>query len=217
MLLLKGIEVRNLTVNPFDKNPYIVKTPDGEKEVQTTKLIIGNLPISYSNDEIERKLLHPGCEPQSKLMMERDRDERGGLTTWLTGRRFVYIRIPDRALPEKITIGSATATLYHREQKNKPENSTYSRCFTKGHLASSCTNDIVCRTCKQPATRAVIPPAPYPPTATAAAPWWTGHKHQEHRRQHQTQVMSSLTKKKPQHPPQQPQRPPRRCPLQPLH
>ena len=44
MLLLKGIEVRNLTVNPFDKNPY-VKTPDGKKEVQTTKLIIGNLPI----------------------------------------------------------------------------------------------------------------------------------------------------------------------------
>ena len=41
MLLLKGIEVRNLTVNP------IAKTPDGEKEVQTTKLIIGNLPTSF--------------------------------------------------------------------------------------------------------------------------------------------------------------------------
>lgn len=106
---MKGMEVRNLSVNPFDKNPYIVKTPDGKKEVQTTKLIIGNLPISYSNDEIERKLV--------QLMMERDRDERGSLTRWLTGRRFVYIRIPDRALPEKITIGSATTTLYHREQK----------------------------------------------------------------------------------------------------
>ena len=47
MLLLKGIEVRNLTVNPFHKNPYIAKTPDGEKEVQTTKLIIGNLPTSF--------------------------------------------------------------------------------------------------------------------------------------------------------------------------
>ena len=217
MLLLKGIEVRNITVNPFDKNPYIVKTPDGEKEVQTTKLIIGNLPISYSNDEIERKLLQLGCEPQSKLMMERDRDERGGLTRWLTGRRFVYIRIPGRALPEEISIGSATATLYHREQKNKPENSTCSRCLTKGHLASSCTSDIVCRTCKQPATRAVIPPAPYPPTATAAAPWWTSHKRQEYRRQHRTQVMSSLTGRKPQQPPRQPPQPPRRCPLQPLH
>ena len=150
-------------------------------------------------------------------MMERDRDERGGLTRWLTGRRCVYIRIPGRALPEKISIGSATATLYHREQKNKPENSTCSRCFTKGHLASSCTSDIVCRTCKQPATRAVIPPALYPPTATAAAPWWTGHKRQEPRRQHLTQVMSSLTRRKPQQPPRQPPRSPRRCPLQPLH
>ena len=76
MLLLKGMEVRNLTVNPFHKNPYTVKTSDGEKEVQTTKLIIGNLPISYSNDEIERKLIQLGCEPQSKLMMERDGRER---------------------------------------------------------------------------------------------------------------------------------------------
>ena len=53
------------------------------------------------------------------------------------------------ALPEKISIGSATATLYHREQKNKPENATCSRCFSKRHLAASCSNDIVCRTCKQ--------------------------------------------------------------------
>ena len=88
-------------MNPFDKNPYIVKTPDGEKEEQTTKLIIANLPISYSNDEIERKLVQLGCKPQSKLMMERDRDERGGLKRWLTGRRLVYIRIPGRAPPGK--------------------------------------------------------------------------------------------------------------------
>ena len=92
MLLLKGTEIRNLTVNPFDKNPYIVKTSDGEKEMQTTKVIIGNLPISYSNDKIERKLVQLGYELQSKLMMERDRDERGSLTRWLTGRRFVYIK-----------------------------------------------------------------------------------------------------------------------------
>ena len=196
MLLLKGTEVRNLTVNPFDKNPYIVKTPDGEKEVQTTKLIIGNLPISYSNDEIERKLLQLGCERQSKLMMERDRDERGGLTRWLTGRRLVYIRIPDRALPEKITIGSAIekisigsaienisigsaiekitigsaiATLYHREQKNKPGNSTCSRCFTKGHLASSRTNDVVCRTCRQPGHKSGHPSCPLPTDSNSSS------------------------------------------------
>ena len=147
-------------MNPFDKNPYIVKTPDGEKEVQTTKL---------SNDEIERKLVQLGCEPQSKLMMQRDRHERGGLTRWLTGRRFVYNRIPDCALPEKITTGSATATLYHREQKNKPENATCSRCFTKGHLPSSCTNDIVCRTCRQPGHKSGHPSCPLPTDSSSSS------------------------------------------------
>ena len=34
MLLLKGIEIRYLTVNPFDKNPYIVKTPDSSPTQQ---------------------------------------------------------------------------------------------------------------------------------------------------------------------------------------
>ena len=72
--------------------------------MKTTKVIIGNLPISYSNEEIERKLIQIGCQPHSKLMMESDRDDRGGLTRWLTGRRFVYVKIPDRPLPENLFV-----------------------------------------------------------------------------------------------------------------
>ena len=149
-LLLKGLEIRHHTVNLFDRNPFIVLTTQGEREAPTTKLIIGNLPISYSSDEIERKLVQIGCEPHSKLLMERDRDEKGGLTRWLTGRRFVCIKIPVRPLPEKINIGPATATLYHQEQKQTPENAVCSRCLTTGHRTSTCVNDIVCRTCKKP-------------------------------------------------------------------
>eukprot|EP00745_Piridium_sociabile_P012589 TRINITY_DN19220_c0_g1_i3.p2 TRINITY_DN19220_c0_g1~~TRINITY_DN19220_c0_g1_i3.p2 ORF type:complete len:120 (-),score=19.90 TRINITY_DN19220_c0_g1_i3:927-1286(-) len=51
-LLLSGIEVRNHSINLFDKNPFIVRTAQGEEEVKTTKLIVGNLPLSYSNEEI---------------------------------------------------------------------------------------------------------------------------------------------------------------------
>lgn len=148
-LLLKGIQLRGLTVSPFDKNPFIVRSADGDEEVKTTKLIIGNIPISYSNDEIEKKVVQMGCKPQSKLMMEKDRDERGGLTRWLTGRRFVYIQIPDQPLPTKINIGSATASLYHREQKFSPEHTTCSRCLVKGHYASSCPEEVVCKTCRR--------------------------------------------------------------------
>lgn len=156
-LLLGGIKLRNQTISPFDKNPYIVRTPEGVTESRTTKLIIGNLPLSYSNEEIERKLSQLGCESHSKLMMERDRDENGGLTRWLTGRRFIYIAIPSQPLPQKVSIGSASVTLYHREQKDKPENSVCSRCFAKGHRAAICTNDVICRDCKQPGHKAGDP------------------------------------------------------------
>jgi hypothetical protein len=142
-LLLKGVVIRKTTVNPFDKNPFIVQ---GQTEAPTTKLIIGNLPISYSNDEIDRKLNQLGCELHSKIMMERDRDERGGLTRWLTGRRFVYIKVPSTPLPEKIPVGPATATLYHREQKAVL---LCSKCLEKGHRAAMCTNPVVCKVCKQ--------------------------------------------------------------------
>ena len=54
-LLLKAIELRHHTMNLFDKNPFIVRTPQGEREAPTTKLIIGNLPISYSNEDTQRK------------------------------------------------------------------------------------------------------------------------------------------------------------------
>lgn len=156
-LLSKGISIRNIRVTPFDKNPFLVRSPNPnaqggfvEREAPTTKVIIGNLPLSYSNDDIERKLVQLGAEPHSKLMMERERDEKGGLTRWLTGRRFVYVKVPSHPLPDKFSVGPATATLYHREQKQNPENATCSRCLTKGHRAATCNKDIVCRTCQQP-------------------------------------------------------------------
>ena len=77
-LLMNGLEIRSILISPTDKNPFIVRTPQGEKEVPTTKVIIGNLPISYSNQDIEAKLLQLGCELQSKILMERDRDDNGG-------------------------------------------------------------------------------------------------------------------------------------------
>jgi len=156
-LLLKGIQIRGQTISPSDKNPFIVRNDEGGAEVPTTKLVIGNLPLSYSNEEIMRKLEQIGCDPHSKLMMEKDRDERGGLTRWLTGRRFIYIAIPSHPLPTKVTIGFSTVSLYHREQKPQTENTVCSRCLVSGHRAATCEKDIVCRTCKKPGHKAGDP------------------------------------------------------------
>ena len=59
------------------KNPFIVQASNG-KEIPTAKLIIGNIPLSYSDEEIEGTLVKLGCKPRSKMLVERDRDEREG-------------------------------------------------------------------------------------------------------------------------------------------
>ena len=58
------------------KNPFIVQASNG-KEIPTAKLIIGNIPLSYSDEEIEGTLVKLGCKSHSKMLMERDLDERG--------------------------------------------------------------------------------------------------------------------------------------------
>ena len=76
-LRLEGIVVRRHSETTHDKNLFIVQASDG-KEIPTAKLIIGNIPLSYSNDETEGTLVTHGCKPRSKMLMERDRDERVG-------------------------------------------------------------------------------------------------------------------------------------------
>jgi hypothetical protein len=51
-LLLSGVVLRAVSVALYDKNPLIVRSENGETEIKTTKLTIGNLPISFSNEEI---------------------------------------------------------------------------------------------------------------------------------------------------------------------
>lgn len=116
-LLLEGFTLRGLLITPYDKNPFIVA--HSKDQPIATKVLIGGVPLSYSDREIEGKLVAIGCKLRSKLLLERDRDERGGLTRWLTGRRFVYIDVPKTPLPARLLIGSYQASVYHREQKKE--------------------------------------------------------------------------------------------------
>ncbi|KAK7469785.1 hypothetical protein BaRGS_00036212, partial [Batillaria attramentaria] len=111
-----GLVLRGCTITPYDKNPFIVRSENGQRQIKTTKVIIGNVPISYSDSDIESKLCQIGCKIRSKMLMERDRDEHGGLTRWLTGRRFVYIDVPQQPLPSKIHIGPCQATIFNYHQ-----------------------------------------------------------------------------------------------------
>ena len=176
-LLVEGFSLRNIHITLRDTNPFVITTPKGgrvkdkygqEKELNSTRVVIGGLPISSSNKDIEDILDSFGVNKCSQLYMERDRDEGGGLTRWLTGRRFIYIEIPRDPLPERIKLGSFTATFYHKEQKTLKANkeSECKRCFQLGHKSNSCPNDIVCSNCKiagHTRRECDVPPPPLDP------------------------------------------------------
>ena len=63
-------------------------------EVPSTRLTIGNVPMSFSNEEILKCIeLVPGVKTPSRLMEERARDEHGKRSHWKTGRRSIYIDV----------------------------------------------------------------------------------------------------------------------------
>ena len=150
-LLCTGITLRGLSVTLYDKNPLIVSSNPGGGEVKTTKLIIGNVPLSFANSEIEAGIEKLGAKPRSALYMERDRDSSGALTHWLTGRRFIYIEIPKDPLPRRFELGPFKPTLFHYEQKlaQTTQQQTCGKCLQSGHSSSMCPNDITCLDCQK--------------------------------------------------------------------
>ena len=134
--------VRGVRVTVKDKNSYIVRSLDGkEEETPATKVIIGNVPISFSDQEILKSVQELGC---------RDRDEKGKLTHWLTGRRIISVSVPRDPLPKFIQVGPFKASVYHREQKNilREAAADCRNCLQKGqHKTADCPNPVKCRQC----------------------------------------------------------------------
>lgn len=163
-LLMEGIVLRGVLVTLKSRNPFLVgtngETGDNEgSQPPTTKLIISNVPLSYSDDDILQAIKSLNVSIQSKLIPERDRDERGRLTHWKTGRRFVYISVPASPLPRALAIGPFKAALFHPEQRTaeRQQAAECRRCLQRGHKAYECTAPVRCRQCLQDGHRAGDP------------------------------------------------------------
>lgn len=163
-LLTNGLVLRGVEVSVKSRNPFLVREPtdpedSGDRiasQPATTKLIIGNIPMSFSDNEILQSVKSLGVTVLSKLIAERDRDSQGKLTHWKTGRRFLYMVVPPSPLPKNVDIGPFKASLYHREQKTKEQQAEAEcrRCLTKGHRAWECLAPIRCRQCYKEGHRA---------------------------------------------------------------
>ena len=93
-LLVNGVTIHNLSITVRDKNPFLVR--DTEDGTNTTRLIISDVPMSVANKDLEEALCSMSCKMASKIIYECDRDTKGQLTRFKTGRRFVYIQTPEK-------------------------------------------------------------------------------------------------------------------------
>ena len=148
-LLIRGIKLRNTSIQPSSTNPFIVRDSSGE-ERQATKVWIDDIPISVADSVIEVALKKLGCELRSAVIKERARDADHKLTRFLTGRRYIFITVPTKPLEKSIKIDFFSAKIYHKEQKQTQTTPHCSKCLSEGHHVSQCKGKIVCITCKKP-------------------------------------------------------------------
>ena len=121
-LLIKGFSFNNISVSLLARNPFQVK----DQKVRSTKLFIGGVPMSVADSEVERALLDENLKLLSDLKYETYRDNDGKWTHFKTGRRFVFIEIPELNLKPFLQIGLWRANLFYKEQirPKKSDNTT---------------------------------------------------------------------------------------------
>ena len=144
-ILANGISIRGRNIHLENMNPFTMRSGD---DSSGTKLFIGNLPFSYSSDAIKNHLRVAGVTLRSEVVWERARGPDGSLSDWKTGRRMVWINIPEKPLNKYMKMGNGfSASLYHKEMKQVAK---CHNCFEVGHIAKFCEREVVCLTCKKP-------------------------------------------------------------------
>ena len=209
-MLASGFSLRGIHVRPYDKNPLIVQYSDGEREREapTTRVIVGGVPFSFNNEAILDTISRlPDVNVRSAIFYERARDENKKLTSYKTGRRYLFIDVPPTPLPKKLKIGMFTATIFHWEQK---QTQTCGNCLETGHSAPACVQPMKCRQCFGLGHRAGAPECRMIPPETRTP--------QDHQEQQETAHESShedppsnhcTTPSRPTRPTPPPRQPPR--------
>ena len=143
LLLSKGISVNKQRIQPESINPFILQGTDSE--IPATRLSVGPLAFSYSDEFIIRHLESLGLRLRSKLVWENERFKDRSMSDWNNGKRFVWIDLPENPPDEFVRFGSAKVKLFYREMKQ--QRMKCRSCLQFGHRAADCTNDPVCYAC----------------------------------------------------------------------
>ena len=151
-LLIKGLALRSQQIDLIDANPYL-----HTRDKPTTKVFISDVPLSVANSDIKSTFIKKGLKPVTEVKYECARDSDGKLTRFKTGRRFIFIELPQSPLPNMFEIAGFRAKIYHREQKESrekekvKENIKCNKCLKVGHYARECREGhFTCYDCSLP-------------------------------------------------------------------
>ena len=98
LLLSSGINLRGVRVTLKDRNPFLIS---GRQNVESTRLYVRNIPLSFDKETIKNELKSMGVEMLSELKYARARTPQGQFTNFKTGDRFDEIVVPTDPLPKK--------------------------------------------------------------------------------------------------------------------
>ena len=112
-LLISGFNFNGCNVSLLGFNPF---SAAADQDTPTTKIIIGGIPLSVAESEIEKALIEKSVKLKSNIKLEHYRDHEGKLTSFKTGRRFVYSELPTLNLDPFLKIGLWKASIFYREQ-----------------------------------------------------------------------------------------------------
>lgn len=142
-LITQGLEIRGSAVQVFDRNPFV--TYDNEN---ATRILIKDIPLSVHESIILGELENKKCKIHGPIQYQKLRVD-GKLTQCMTGDRVVFVDLPNQPLPRFMRFHTFRARVFHFGQENASQGPVCSNCLQDGHHKSHCTNEKVCRVCRQ--------------------------------------------------------------------
>ena len=98
-LVCTGFNLRGIQINLKDKNPFLHTL--GREDIETTRVYVRNIPLSFDNGEIEKVFRSKKIEKVSPIKYVKARTNEGKCTNFKTGDRFVDVEIPSEPLPKR--------------------------------------------------------------------------------------------------------------------
>lgn len=144
-LLQHGISVMFQHIDLYDDNP----TQFQNRILQPIKIMIKDIPMSYTNSSIKESLLKQKIKFTSHIMSSKLRDAEGNLTNYFNGDRFAFVDRTEtlkNPIPRFVLIGSFVARIHYKEQPQT--NQLCEKCESTDHPTWRCHSK-VCEVCKE--------------------------------------------------------------------